>query len=389
MNFLKSIISDDQDPPSDSDPDSPREGTSNPNDGDDGWSFGGFIKSFAVQSESVIETYRKDLQEFGSGLKKETEMLRETASRAVMDLPASLEAAQGALDVVLKSTASLITKELDGEAETPGTNRSLNSGRYSRFEAQLSAMQSDLNTFCEEPEDAEDYGRWKLGFELGDYRDGIDGLIGKNGVLEGVYQRAVPNGVDEETFWCRYFYRVEKLKQQESTRASLVKRAIANDDEEELSWDVDDDDDDDDDDDEDGNAEVVDGEKGNVVELSEKKESSVDEREVGEVERDERVKSEESVKDGNDEKVVVEEKGEGDAPPVVSNQQPEGVAEEEDDLGWDEIGDVGGGDEKETSATHGGRSPNKDDLRKRLTAVEDDDEDLNWGIEDDDEPVKA
>lgn len=377
MNFLKSIISDDQNPPSDSDPDSPREGTSNPNDADDGWSFGGFVKSFAVQSESVIETYRKDLQEFGSGLKKETEMLRETASRAVMDLPASLEAAQGALDVVLKSTASLITKELEGEVETPGTNQSLNSGRYSRFEAQLSAMQSDLNTFCEEPEDAEDYGKWKLGFELGDYRDGIDGLIGEDGVLEGVYKSAVPNGVDEETFWCRYFYRVEKLKQQESTRASLVKRAIANDDEEELSWDVDDDDDD-------GNAEVVDGEKGNVVELSEKKSGGDDEGEVGEVERDERVKCEESVKDGNDEKMVVEGKGEGGN----KNDAPE-VEEEEEGLGWDEIGDVGGGDEKETSAVDGGRSPNKDDLRKRLSAVEDDDEDLNWGIEDDDEPVKS
>ncbi|KAH6793284.1 hypothetical protein C2S52_003761 [Perilla frutescens var. hirtella] len=142
-------------------------------------------------------------------------MLRESASRAVKDLPASL-------DVVLKSTTSIITKESlgfssDGEPETPGTNWSLNSGRYSQFEAQLRAIHSDLNSFCVKPDDAEDYGKWKLG-------------------------KVVPNAVDHETFWCRYFYRVEKLKQQESVRMRIVKRAISND-EEELSWEVEDDDD--------------------------------------------------------------------------------------------------------------------------------------------------
>lgn len=410
MNFFKSIISDDPDPPnSESDPDSPRD----PNDAadDDAWSFGGFVKSFATQSESVIETYRRDLQEFGSGLKKETEMLRESASRAVKDLPASL-------DVVLKSTASIITKESIGfssdvEPESPGTNRNLNSGRYSRFEAELSAIQSDLNTFCMEPNDEDDYGKWKSGFELVDYRDEIDGLIGENGILEGVYGRVVPNAVDHETFWCRYLYRVDRLKQQESVRASIVKRAISND-EEELSWDVEDDDDDDNDE-EDGNGsdragglnvkgdnaasngksnahvENVDGEKGNVVDVDEREGKS---GKVAEVERGERVESEESVKDdGNDEKVVAGEKGESgintDAS-VVSNQQSKVVAEEED-LGWDEIGDVGSGDENKTSAAALDGSPNKDDLRKRLSAAEEeeDDDDLNWDIEDDDEPVKA
>ncbi|XP_047940051.1 BSD domain-containing protein 1-like [Salvia hispanica] len=367
MNFVKSIISDGQEAPtSESDPDSSG-GTSNPNDAADAWSFGGFIRSVSMQSESVIESYRKDLQEFGSGLKKETEILRDTASRAVKDLPSSL-------DVVLKSTVSIINKEAlrlssDGEPEALGANRALNSGRYSRFEAQLSAMQSDLNTFCVEPEDAADYGKWKLGFELGDYEDPIEGLIGEDGILEGAYSKAVPNVVDRETFWCRYFYRVEKLKQQEKMRASIVKMAVSNDEEEDLSWDVDGDDNDADD----GGggvasdekckgkteAAVVDGEKGNVIELSKK--SGVDEGE-----------GESGIVDG-DEKVGVEEV-------VVSNH---------DDMGWDELGDVGSGDEGKTSAAGGGGSPKKEDIRKRLVVEDDDDDDLNWGIEDDDEPLKA
>ncbi|KAK4407098.1 hypothetical protein Sango_0290800 [Sesamum angolense] len=128
MNFFKSLLSDDPDPPNpqivhESDANSalkpPRDGGSSIDvvDGgpDDAWSFGGLMRTFAVQSESLIETYRKDLEEFGSGLKKETEILRETASRAVKDLPASLEAsataAHDALDGVLKSTAEIISKE--------------------------------------------------------------------------------------------------------------------------------------------------------------------------------------------------------------------------------------------------------------------------------------
>ncbi|KAI3449590.1 hypothetical protein Pfo_006255 [Paulownia fortunei] len=428
MNFFKSIMSDDPDPPK-------REA---PNESDPiphlnhlvmiviRTTFGGLIKTLASRSESVIETYRRDLKEFGSGLKKETEVFRETASRAVKDLPASLEAsasaAHGALDGVLKSTVEIISTESlvfasDGEPETPETNRSLNSGRYSWFEAQWSAIQSDLNTFCEEPEDVEEYRKWKLGFELEENRDEIDSLIGENGTLEGVYKRVVPSAVDPETFWCRYFYRVDKLKQQESVRANLVKRAILVDEEEELSWEVDDDE-------EDGNGNerasslnvkggdgvgdnvasggnlnpvekqeglnsgsrnekegrnvnVDDGEKSNAVESSKK--SSVDvslgEKElksevVAEVKSDEKVKSEESVKAKNDEKVGVEEKGESGKKTDASVASSHQSKVEEEELGWDEIEDIG------------------NDLRKRLSAAEDDD-DLSWDIEDDDEPVKA
>ena len=53
---------------------------------------------------------------------------------------------------------------------------------------------------------------------------------------------------------------------------------------------------------------------------------------------------------------------------------------EEDDLGWDEIEDLSSIDEKK--ATHGG-SPNRADVRKRLSATEEE-EDLSWDIEDDD-----
>ncbi|CAN4093171.1 unnamed protein product [Withania somnifera] len=258
MDFFKSILSDDPDPNSqqdssppkqshiDRDPNSAKPNSTTAADGADGgvWSFGGLFKTFSSRSESVLDTYRRDLQEFGYGLKKETELFREVASRAVKELPNSLEVGNTvshAFDAV-KDTL-LASSDVEPEPETPDTNRSLNSGRYSRFESQLMSIQSDRNMFCVDPEDLEEYKKWKAEFDLKEKKKEIDCLNGENGSLEGMYKRVVPNEVDNETFWCRYFYQVFKLKQKESVRANLVKRAISIDNEEELSWDVDDDDD--------------------------------------------------------------------------------------------------------------------------------------------------
>ncbi|KAL7084148.1 hypothetical protein ACP275_14G207300 [Erythranthe tilingii] len=469
MNFFKSILLDDPDPPKSLNSDQPgsnsplkpphqdanpggaaataaQEGTA------DGWSFGGLIKTLATRSESVIETYRKDLEEFGSGLKKESEIIREAASRAVKDLPASLEAgtsaAQGVLDGVLKSTAEIISKETqvfgsDGEPETPETNRSLNSGRYSWFESQVSAVQSDPNTFCEEPEDVEEYNKWKLTFDLDEKKGEIEDMVGENANLEGIYERVVPSVVDHETFWCRYFYRVDKLKQQESVRANLVKRAISADEDDDLSWDVDDDD-------------VVVEKNGNVSKIksgAEVKEVKSDEREVksdevagpkeNEVKFDEReVKSDEVDGLKSDEKEVVKSDEVGGSKSVEKEKEEvdglkseerekevesdvvvggglkseekmkseeksnenvgvvekgesgkKGDVSEEEDLGWDEIEDIGSGDEKKNSKTSDGGRVDREELRKQLSVEDDGDEDLSWDIEDDDDdnnvPVKS
>ncbi|KAL3517535.1 hypothetical protein ACH5RR_020124 [Cinchona calisaya] len=477
MNFFKSILSDDPDPPypeksQDSEPDSPSNQSQGSDDQNDvvtnanpvphssadggtssttttslgGWSFGGLVKTLATRSESVLETYRRDLQEFGSGLRKETEIFREVASRAVKDLPASievgasvahgsLESVTHAIDGVIKSTAEIIShgkepviSSSDVESETPDTSRVSGSGRYRRFDAQLNAIQNDLNTFCEEPEDLEDYNKWKLWFSLEEKSEEFENLIGENGVLEGVYGRVVPNVVDNETFWCRYFYRVHKLKQQESVRANLVKRAISTDDEEELSWDVDDDDEnqleknvkskvDDSEkkalDEQNSSVNVkqessrhehenesseavnkdgvdkpnVDDNNGNVVEL---REVSVPDEKAKVEESSSQVKQEDKlVKE--DEKADLDGKrdqGEAckdiDVAVVVSSQQsvPE-EEEEEEDMGWDEIEDIGSGDEKKGNTDTQGRSPNTADVRKRLSAA-DEDEDLSWDIEEDD-----
>ncbi|XP_068332150.1 uncharacterized protein [Pyrus communis] len=441
MDFFKSVFSDEPLPSDDLHPDSQNDGVDpNPdwepdrsprlNYGAGAWSFGGLITTLATKSESVIQNYRRDLKEFGSGLKKETAVIREVASRAVNNLPGSLEVgasvAQESLETVgqaiddigntvWKSTAEIISHGRDailadddvesdnlddnvsGNREISGDDKRLSSSgsdlrKYSRFEAQVRAVQSNLSTYLEEPEDLESYGSWKLGFVLDEKAEEVENLMRENGVIGEIHGEIVPGKVDNESFWARYFYRVHKLKEVEEARAKLVNRAISGD-EEELSWDFDDDDDDEEDvgkEEGDGSDSKV-GSSGNV-ELEKQKGASceVAAREGDDVESVEVAARESVSSDGGDKAEskfdgVSEGKTDGgdsckESDVSIVSSQPS--MPEEEDLGWEEIEDLGSIDENKGDAT-GSRS-NGADLHKRLSAAEEE-EDLSWDIDDDEE----
>ncbi|KAF9678078.1 hypothetical protein SADUNF_Sadunf08G0174500 [Salix dunnii] len=266
MNFFKAVFADDptppdspKSPPPSSENSSPDPPTQNPT-----WSFGSLIQTLATKSESVIEIYKKDLEEFGFGVKNESAIIRDVASRAVHDLPASFEASAavaqesfgqaigGIGSTMWKSTAQIISQGRDSILASDhdrdlllsntDTNRSSLGKQYSRFDVQVRALQCDFDTYCSEPEDKEDYEKWKSrGFVIDDEKEEIERLISENGVIKEIYGEVVPNRVDSESFWSRFFYRMFKLNQAEEARALLVKRAISGDEEEDLSWDFDDD----------------------------------------------------------------------------------------------------------------------------------------------------
>ncbi|KAK1278926.1 hypothetical protein QJS04_geneDACA003313 [Acorus gramineus] len=401
-----------------------------------GWGgLGGLIKTFASTSETVIQTYRRDLEEFRSGLKKETEIIKEAASRAVKDLPVSIEAgasvAQGSLESVgqaidaLGSSVSDILFQsspldeafADGD---PSESSSMARGgggsrQYSRFDAMVMSIQSDPATFSEDPEDVAEYQRWIEGFSLEGKEGEIGELMGEEGgVLEGMYERLVPEVVDDGMFWRRYFYRLHKLRVAEDARANLVKRAIAMDDEEDLSWEVDDDD-------EGVNGDGSGEDKGiggfgsskgeevlqnlkleeNEEPVTEKvvvSESSAKDKDV--LENDEMAEEKRPLEDkdahvGSDSEGLIAAKSEEKVAPLVKVSEHGDSCkdsdvsivshEEEDDLGWDEIEDIGSIDEKKPAT---GETPIRVDLHKRLSIAEDD-EDLSWDVEDDDTPLKT
>lgn len=455
MNFFKTVFSEEPDSPphgsDDSDHLDPDQDTATETSA---WSFGGLIKTLASKSESVLENYRRDLEEFGSGLRDETAVIREAASRAVKDLPASLDVgasvAQESLEsvgqaiddigtTVWKSTAqiishgrdSLLASDFDSDSYDSSNNGSLKKQlssstsdlkRYSRFDALVRALQSDVNTYLEEPEDLGNFNEWKLGFELDNKEEEIENLIEENGIVEEIYEKVVPNKIDHESFWIRYFYKLHKLKQVEEARAKLVKRAISGDEEEDLSWDFDDDDDNE-------GYEAV-GSSSKVSELKEKNSAevatgcttaNVETVDDLKIENDEKGVASESKSDGGDklEEVNSIENVASNVPATLSEQQGDKLdvkneasevktdsdngdsskdsdisvvssqpsMPEEEDIGWDEIEEIESNDENRDAVG----SASRDDLRKRLSeATADQDEDLSWDIEDDDdEAVKS
>ncbi|KAJ7980161.1 BSD domain-containing protein 1-like [Quillaja saponaria] len=429
MDFFKSVFSDDQHEQQADDDYLYPNPNQNPNQISDGaWSFGGLIKTIATKSEFVIQNYRRDLEEFGSELKKETAVIREVASRAVRGLPASLEVgasvAQESLESVgqaiddigssvWKSTAGIIShgkdtiRTVDFDSDSSDSNisiarlsssKNLYLKRYSRFDAQVRALQCDENTYLDEPDDLETYNEWKSGFELDLKEEKIDSLIKENGVVDKIYVKVVPDRINRESFWSRYFYKLHKLKQVEDARAKLVKRTISADEDEDLSWDFDDE--------EEGNDGYV--FKDSSSGISELKESSAEVdtdsgigENVGIGEKDLKVQSDETsvaceseTDNGGHSEAKYDDKAtsEGsndesckDSDISIVSSQPS--MPEEEDLGWDEIEDIGSNDE---SKGYGVGITNSVDLRKRLSVVEQDEEDFSWDFEDDDdESVKS
>ncbi|XP_076952164.1 uncharacterized protein LOC143625810 [Bidens hawaiensis] len=416
MDFFRSILADDPEPPqtlqqsesnnqlpnhqqtevhSDHDDD---DSTSNVNSSENSsagslWSFGDLVKTLTTKSESVIETYRRDLKDFGTGLRNESDLFRQVASRAVKDLPSS---STSAIDGVLKSTADIIaqSKEAfikpndadDSDASEKLINNDINNRSgldlklYSRFDVKLNEIRSDRLTYCEDPEDLGDYDKWKLGFVIDDKRSEIERLVGENGELVGMYGKLVPNEVDEGMFWFRYFYKVRKLKLQEDMRAKPVKRSLSVDDEEEdLSWDVDEDDDVDD-------VNIEHKQQGDQLMSSASKGEDLDDEVKAQsskvVDEDDKNRDESVVKSNEkvDMKVDSAEVKDKDRNVVVESNQPS--FREDDDIGWDEIEDLGDDDDRKVS--HGDADASKAALRTRLATAADE-EDLNWDIEDDDE----
>ncbi|KAK1678342.1 hypothetical protein QYE76_039190 [Lolium multiflorum] len=407
-----------------------------PADAGGGWgAFGGLLKTLTTQSETVLETYRRDLAEFSTGLRRETDAFREAAARAARDLPSSAHALDGLADIVAQGKDALAQATSSASSATPAPSDAADSDpssasghlrHYSRFEAQLRALQSDPATFGADPDDAEDFAAWRrdAGFSVDERQEEIEALCYESDAVEGMLDRLVPDAVESELFWARYFYRVHRLKQQEDARAKLVKRVIAQEEEEDLSWELDDE---------------VEDEPPTEQEI---KQASINEEPKHQLQDREAENSVEELKqaDALDKEtknadapqpevfgssmVVVdkeeEEKEDASKPIVEESSEIKTVAEEprssagddatkegakhetsdsskdsdysvvsrqqtatEDDLEWDEIEDLGEHEEKKGSA-HGSSPAPKEELRKRLSVAEDD-EDLSWDIEDDDD----
>ncbi|KAI4166833.1 MAG: hypothetical protein LQ343_007711 [Gyalolechia ehrenbergii] len=106
-----------------------------------------------------------------------------------------------------------------------------------RFDAQLHAIHSSLNSFAKDPEGAE-YDKWHKEFDVEKKTDAIATDLEKYEELRRAMEKLVPEKVEYKAFWSRYYFLRMVIESEEQRRREMLKGA-ALDPEEPVSWDDD------------------------------------------------------------------------------------------------------------------------------------------------------
>ncbi|GMH41568.1 hypothetical protein BSKO_09478 [Bryopsis sp. KO-2023] len=148
---------------------------------------------------------------------------------------------------ILQQAIDTIDHEMESVQSSPKGSRrggrsstSLSTMKYSRFESEVSAMQRDSGTYCDEPENEEEFAEWKDEFDLVGQKSDIEELIKGNAFMAELQSRIVPLIVEYDVFWTRYFFRLHKLQEKHKLRQELAERATRlHEEEEQAAWDDD------------------------------------------------------------------------------------------------------------------------------------------------------
>ncbi|PXF48637.1 BSD domain-containing protein 1 [Gracilariopsis chorda] len=115
----------------------------------------------------------------------------------------------------------------DGDYYEEIAQRAASKVPKTRFEKRIYELQANPETYCEHPTDLESYEEWGKDFNVDDYAEScIEILYMHEGIAE-VYERMVPNMIEENTFWKRYFFALDVLQREEDRRRKLLEQADA------------------------------------------------------------------------------------------------------------------------------------------------------------------
>ena len=107
-----------------------------------------------------------------------------------------------------------------------------------RFDAQLHVIHSNPDNFLKDPA-SDEYQKWQESFDVSQKTDTIADDLTKHDELRRAMERLVPEKVDYNSFWKRYYFLRHVVQEQELKRKELLKGT----EEEEVKWDDDDDED--------------------------------------------------------------------------------------------------------------------------------------------------
>jgi hypothetical protein len=88
--------------------------------------------------------------------------------------------------------------------------------------SKLEALQTNADTFTMKPEDVA-FFQWTETFDVEAKSEKISKILANNQQVSDMYHQMVPSVLTMKEFWGRYYYKLEKINQEETRRAALVK----------------------------------------------------------------------------------------------------------------------------------------------------------------------
>lgn len=97
-----------------------------------------------------------------------------------------------------------------------------------RFGKCVYDLQGNVNTYCEPADNLDKFSEWGKDFNLNNHTEECIEILSKHEPIAELYERVVPNVIEEDTFWMRYFYAKFILGQEEIRRKRLLDRVEHN-----------------------------------------------------------------------------------------------------------------------------------------------------------------
>ncbi|KAL3288656.1 hypothetical protein HHI36_003089 [Cryptolaemus montrouzieri] len=169
-----------------------------------------------LKSSEVLESVRKDLEEFGGAVTKgATSVLSSTGS--VLEKTLSLDSPDSTANTVKKSFSTFLDQVNtvlnpspdDSDTEAIMIIEGSETVKLSKLQQIIYDLQMNEKTFTLEPEThlSKQYESW---LEIVDDQisdDKIDKYLKSSDVLRKQHGKLVPNSVDEASFWKRYLFK--------------------------------------------------------------------------------------------------------------------------------------------------------------------------------------
>jgi hypothetical protein len=111
------------------------------------------------------------------------------------------EAIEETRDVLKETRDAFAAKEI----KTPRREKD-------EFETRLQAIQRDSGTYTDEPENSKLFDYFTENFSRDLREKDITDVLSSNNFMKELFARIVPGIVDEDAFWCRYFFNVYALE---------------------------------------------------------------------------------------------------------------------------------------------------------------------------------